>query len=78
MMPQLIDFTKSLFPSIDPYIADEVKESLKYFEEDGSHYKCFTNRYFSFLSQGDILDKLKFFRMQNHNLQKIINNPSRL
>lgn len=68
MMPEFIDFTKSLFPSIDPYIADEVKESLKQFEENGGRYKCFTNRSFSFLSQGDIIDKLKFFRIQNHNL----------
>lgn len=72
MMPEFIDFTKSLFPSIDPYIADEVKESLKQFEENGSRYKCFTNCSFSFLSQGDILDKLKFIKVneEGHIIEK--------
>lgn len=63
MMPEFIDFTKSLFPSIDPYIAKEVKNSLKQFEENGGRYKCFTRCSFSFLSQGDIIDKLKFVKV---------------
>jgi hypothetical protein len=65
MMPEFIDFTKSLFPSIDPYIAEEVKNSLKQFEENGGRYKCFTNRSFSFFSQGDIIDKLKFIKVND-------------
>jgi hypothetical protein len=60
MLDAYIDFIKELFPSINPYTAEQAKASLRQFYERHKEFVCFTRDVFDELSQGDIIGELPF------------------
>ena len=59
-MLKFIDYVKSLFPNIDPYIESETKKSLLQFKETGKTCGFSTTNVFNYLTQGDIIENLLF------------------
>lgn len=61
MISSFVDFVHQLFPSINPYTKEKVKESLRQFERTGIKQNFFLPEPFAYLAQGDIVDELPFF-----------------
>ncbi|WP_312103631.1 hypothetical protein [Pygmaiobacter massiliensis] len=60
-MDEYLNFLEKLFPSIDPYVAERVEDSMRQFYRDSADsYSCFYKASFEFLAQGDIIAKLPF------------------
>lgn len=63
MLKAFIDFTTSLFPSINPYIQEQTKRALEQFHLKNERIEVFSQKPFDYLSQGDILDGIPFLTM---------------
>ena len=72
MIKELISFTHELFPSINPYTAEQAKRALDQFEITGRTHQYFFSRPFSFLVQGDIIGDLSFIKYQPDGQQTIL------
>ncbi len=70
MMHEYIDFVESMFPSIDPYKAEEVKKTIKQFEDSGEKYQSFLYTPFNYLAQGDIIGEIPFTRIDKNGMQR--------
>jgi len=57
-----IDFVHDIFPSINPYTSEQVKNSIDQFYRTGADVKYFTEKRLGFLSQGDIISHVRFLR----------------
>lgn len=64
MLDEFIEFTQSLFPSINPYVKAQTKASIKQFESNGKKLNLFNGVPYDFLAQGDILEGIPFTRME--------------
>lgn len=64
-MKEFVKFVEQLFPSIEPYIAQNVKDVLIQFEKTGNTYTCFINKPLDYLAQGDILEELPFYKIDD-------------
>ncbi len=58
MIKELIEFTTALFPSISPYIKENVNKAIEQF--DYEKLEWFMSTPISYLSQGDIIRKIPF------------------
>lgn len=65
MLDKFIEFTHSLFPSIDPYTKEHTKDAIKQFQDTGRTINYLNFKPFGFLAQGDILDGIMFVRLNN-------------
>lgn len=64
MLDEFIRLTKSLFPSIDPYVKESTKEAIKQFELSGKKLNLFNYQSYDYLTQGDIFDGIPFTRIE--------------
>ena len=62
-MLKFVDYVKTIFPNIDPYIESETKKSLLQFKETGKSCGYSTTYIFDYLSQGDIIEGIPFSRI---------------
>jgi hypothetical protein len=62
MLEAYIDFVKSLFPSISPYVQQRAKECIRQFYVNHQEFPCFTSETIFDLNQGDIIDNITFRR----------------
>lgn len=60
MINELINFATELFPSINPYTKENVKNAIKQFELEGKKINFFLLNSFDYLGQGDIIGELPF------------------
>ncbi len=58
MIKELIEFTTALFPSISPYVKENVNKAIEQF--DYENLEWFMPTPISYLSQGDIIQKIPF------------------
>ncbi len=63
MLDEFIKFVQQLFPSIDPYISDQLEIALDQFKREGKKLNLFQHVPFDYLSQGDILNGIPFIRV---------------
>lgn len=69
---EFINFVHEIFPSISPYVADQVKSSIDQFHRTGAEVKYFTSSTLNDLSQGDIVENLRFISVDEKGmLQKM-------
>ena len=65
MITEFIEFCEELFPSIQPYTAEQAKMALLQFEKDGKMLQYITNNLNDGeLYQGDIFSDVPFYYMQ--------------
>ncbi|OJF76359.1 MAG: hypothetical protein BKP49_07770 [Treponema sp. CETP13] len=57
---EFITLVKELFPSIDPYIAANVKNSVQQFYKDGKTFSCYNASALKGITQGDIISNVTF------------------
>ncbi len=60
MMNEFIDFVYGMFPLINPYIKDRVKEAIRQFDVSGKKLNYFLFEPLEVISQGDIVGPLNF------------------
>lgn len=60
MLNNFINFTQSLFPSINPYIHNQTKKSLEQFKSSEKLANFLTDIPYSYMAQGDIFDNIPF------------------
>lgn len=70
MIKDFIQFTKELFPSINPYTKDKVDEAIRQFNYDSLEW--FTTKRLDQVSQGDIIEKLPFIFINDNGEKEII------
>lgn len=71
MIKELIKFTTELFPSISPYTKENVNRAIEQFDYDKLEW--FKHTPITYLSQGDIIEKLPFtFIDENGNRDTIL------
>lgn len=58
MIKELIQFTSELFPSISPYTKENVIKAIEQF--DYEKLEWFSSKPISYISQGDIIEKIPF------------------
>lgn len=60
MIKEFITFLEELFPSINPYTAEQARIALRQFELSGKTYQHIFFRPFEFLAQGDVVGEIPF------------------
>ncbi|ASA20967.1 hypothetical protein [Paenibacillus donghaensis] len=66
MINDFVDFVHELFPSISPYAKDNVKESIRQFEQSGKIQDYLLSQPLPHLAQGDIIEKFTFIKFDEH------------
>jgi hypothetical protein len=60
---EFIEFVKELFPSINPYTKEQVKNSIEQFNERGTTFSCYNDCDLAGICQGDIFRGVPFIKI---------------
>ena len=63
MIKEFIEFTTETISGINPYTASSIKGAIKQFELEGKKLVTTLENKFSYLTQGDILDNIPFYKV---------------
>lgn len=76
MIQEFITFVEQLFPSINPYTAEQTRDAIRQFDDKGQMYGFFMCKPFEYLSQGDIVAELPFTKTDSEGNESYFKSPA--